>query len=149
LLIPIWNNHYWLLAVAFQQNGIVQVFDTKRGDYLNNVFDRLNRIATLLFDMTHFTIVAANTSTFFDQRDGWSCSVHVCIIADRIMNANDLFNCDNLLYDMRAVRQWKQHIYATFSATIDAVEATERTREDDQLCKRNQQANETTDDTEQ
>jgi hypothetical protein len=55
---------------------------------LNNVYDRLNRIATLLFDMTHFTIVAANPSTFFDQRAGWSCSVHVCIIANRIMNAN-------------------------------------------------------------
>jgi hypothetical protein len=46
------------------------------------------------------------------------------------MNANNLFNSDNLLYDMRAIRQWKQHIYATFSATIDAVEAIERQRED-------------------
>ncbi len=98
---------------------------------MNNVFNCLSRIATLLFGMTHFTIVAANTSTFFDQRDGWSCGTHVCIIANRIMNANDLFNCDNLLYDMHAVRQWKQHIYTTFSATIDATEAIERRRKDD------------------
>ncbi len=42
------------------------------------------------------------------------------------MNANDPFNCDNLLYDMHAVRQWKEDIYATFSANIDATEATER-----------------------
>ncbi len=72
---------------------------------MNNVYDRLNRIATLLFGMTLFTIFADDSSTFFGQRDGWSCSVHVCIIADRIMNANDLFNWDNLLYDMRAIRQ--------------------------------------------
>ncbi len=68
-LIPIWNNHHWFLAVAFRQNGIVRVFDTKREDYLNNVFDRLSRIATLLFGMTYFTIVAANSSTFFTQLD--------------------------------------------------------------------------------
>ncbi len=49
------------------------------------------------------------------------------------MNANDLFSWENLLYDMHAVRQWKQHIYATLSATIDAVEAIERQREDHQL----------------
>jgi Ulp1 family protease len=104
-LIPIWNNHHWFLAVAFRQNNIVRVFDTKRGNYLNNVFDRLNRIATLLFGMTQFTIVAANPSTFFNQRDGWSCGIHVCIIANRIMSANHPFNCGNLLYDMHAVRQ--------------------------------------------
>ena len=146
-LIPIWNNHHWFLAVAFRQNGIVRVFDTKRGDYLNNVFDRLNRIATLLFGMTQFTIVAANPSTFFDQRDGWSCGVHVCIIANRIMSANDPFNCDNLLYDMHAVRQWKKTFTLLFRRHIDAVEATERRREDHQLRERNQRANESAEQT--
>jgi len=58
------------------------------------------------------------------------------------MNANDLFNCDNLLYDMHAVRQWKQHIYATFSATIDAVEAAERRLQSDHVCHQTRQANE-------
>ncbi len=109
---------------------------------MNHVFDHLNRIATLLFGMTQFTIVAANPSTFFDQRDGWSCCVHVCI-ANRIMNAKDLFNWDNLLNDMHAVRQWKQHIYAIFSSNIDGTEAIKRQRKD------HQQGNETTDDTEQ
>ena len=67
-LIPIWNNHHWFLAVAFRQNGIVRVFDTERGSYLQNVSNRLHSITSLLFGLTHFEIDAADSSSFCRQR---------------------------------------------------------------------------------
>ena len=66
-LIPIWNSHHWFLAVAFRQNGIVRVFDIKRGSYLNNVYDRLHSVALLLFGLTHFDNVPADFSSFVDK----------------------------------------------------------------------------------
>ena len=145
-IIPIWNSHHWFLAVAFRQNGIVRVFDTKWGSYLQNVEDRLHSISLLLFfGLTHFDIVPADSSSFYRQDDGWSCGVHVCMIGDIIMRSPEPFNCDTLLYDMHAVRQWKRDTFDLLLTIVDTDEAEERRREANRLCQQNRRSNETAD----